>query len=89
MLSFSWDYLKQMREEGMEREEAILETGGVRLRPILMTALATILAMLPIALGLGEGGRSHSTPGHSGNWRTAGFHPGDPGFGAGGLYHTG
>ena len=52
------DYLKQMREEGMEREEAILETGRVRLRPILMTALATILAMLPIALGFGEGGES-------------------------------
>jgi HAE1 family hydrophobic/amphiphilic exporter-1 len=52
------DYLKQMREEGMEREEAILETGRVRLRPILMTALATILAMLPIALGLGEGGEA-------------------------------
>jgi HAE1 family hydrophobic/amphiphilic exporter-1 len=52
------DYLKQMREEGMEREEAILETGRVRLRPILMTALATILAMLPLALGIGEGSES-------------------------------
>ncbi len=52
------DYLKQMRDEGMEREEAILETGRVRLRPILMTALATILAMLPLALGLGEGGEA-------------------------------
>ncbi|MGI6435526.1 MAG: efflux RND transporter permease subunit [Syntrophomonadaceae bacterium] len=54
------DYLKQMREEGMERNEAIMETGRVRLRPILMTALATILAMLPLALGLGEGGESLS-----------------------------
>lgn len=52
------DYLKQMREEGMERDEAIMETGRVRLRPILMTALATILAMLPLALGIGEGGES-------------------------------
>ncbi len=52
------DYLKQMREEGMEREEAILETGRVRLRPILMTALATILAMLPLAVGIGEGSES-------------------------------
>lgn len=57
------DYLKQMREEGMERDQAIMETGRVRLRPILMTALATILAMFPLALGLGEGGESLSSLG--------------------------
>jgi HAE1 family hydrophobic/amphiphilic exporter-1 len=50
------DYLKQQLEKGMERDEAIIETGRVRLRPILMTAFSTILAMLPLALGLGEGG---------------------------------
>lgn len=50
------DYLKQMIEEGMERDAAILETGRVRLRPILMTAFTTILAMVPLSLGLGEGG---------------------------------
>jgi len=50
------DYLKQLRERGMERNAAIVEAGRVRLRPILMTALATILAMLPLALGIGEGG---------------------------------
>ncbi|MGI5921545.1 MAG: efflux RND transporter permease subunit [Syntrophomonadaceae bacterium] len=49
------DYLKQLREKGVERDEAIIETGRVRLRPILMTAFATILAMLPLATGLGEG----------------------------------
>jgi HAE1 family hydrophobic/amphiphilic exporter-1 len=49
------DYLQQMRAEGMERDEAILETGRIRLRPILMTALATIFAMLPLSLGIGEG----------------------------------
>lgn len=52
------DYLKQLRERGMERDAAILEAGRVRLRPILMTALATILAMLPLGLGLGEGAES-------------------------------
>ncbi|MDD3268833.1 MAG: efflux RND transporter permease subunit [Syntrophomonadaceae bacterium] len=50
------DYLKQLRDRGMEKNAAIIEAGRVRLRPILMTSLATILAMLPMALGLGEGG---------------------------------
>ncbi len=49
------DYLKQLRNSGMERNAAIIEAGRVRLRPILMTALSTILAMLPMATGLGEG----------------------------------
>jgi HAE1 family hydrophobic/amphiphilic exporter-1 len=52
------DYLKKLREEGMERNAAIIEAGRVRLRPILMTALATILAMMPMAIGLGEGGET-------------------------------
>lgn len=50
------DYLKQMREKGMERDAAIIETGRVRLRPILMTAFATILAMIPLSLGISRGG---------------------------------
>ena len=49
------DYLKRLRDGGMERNEAIVEAGRVRLRPILMTAFATILAMLPMAIGFGEG----------------------------------
>lgn len=49
------DYLERMRRAGMERNEAILESGRVRLRPILMTSLSTALAMLPLAIGRGEG----------------------------------
>ncbi|MEG3072058.1 MAG: efflux RND transporter permease subunit [Candidatus Syntrophopropionicum ammoniitolerans] len=49
------DYLKQMLAAGMERTAALIETGRVRLRPILMTALATILALAPMITGLGEG----------------------------------
>ena len=49
------DYLKRLRDGGMERNEAIVEAGRVRLRPILMTAFATILAMLPMAIGFGAG----------------------------------
>jgi HAE1 family hydrophobic/amphiphilic exporter-1 len=52
------DYLKQMIASGMERTAALAETGRVRLRPILMTALATILAMAPMVTGLGEGGET-------------------------------
>jgi HAE1 family hydrophobic/amphiphilic exporter-1 len=49
------DYLEQQIKKGMDRNEAIIETGRVRLRPILMTAFSTILAMIPLALGIGEG----------------------------------
>lgn len=54
------DYLKKLRDRGMERNSAIVEAGRVRLRPILMTAFTTILAMLPMAIGLGEGSETMS-----------------------------
>lgn len=49
------DYINKLRERGLEREEAILEAGPTRLRPILMTMLTTVLAMVPLAIGIGEG----------------------------------
>src|SRR5690625_3383712 len=49
------DYINILRRRGMERYEAILEAGRSRLRPILMTTLTTILAMIPLGLALGEG----------------------------------
>ncbi|MGB3510445.1 MAG: efflux RND transporter permease subunit [Microcoleaceae cyanobacterium] len=49
------DYVNQLRQSGLDRREAILQTGVVRLRPIMMTTSSTILGMLPIALGLGAG----------------------------------
>jgi HAE1 family hydrophobic/amphiphilic exporter-1 len=52
------DYINQLRERGRNLTDAIMEGGRVRMRPVLMTALTTILAMLPLALGLGEGGES-------------------------------
>ncbi len=48
------DTTNQLREN-MNREEALVETGHIRLRPILMTSLTTILAMVPMSLGIGEG----------------------------------
>ncbi|MDZ7372844.1 MAG: efflux RND transporter permease subunit [candidate division KSB1 bacterium] len=49
------DAINQLRREGMSRQEAILEAGARRIRPILMTSLTTILALLPLSFGLGEG----------------------------------
>ena len=54
------DYINQLRKSGMERKEAILKAGPVRLRPIMMTTAATILGMVPIALGLGAGSELRS-----------------------------
>ncbi|OYD94600.1 cation transporter [Nostoc sp. 'Peltigera membranacea cyanobiont' 210A] len=54
------DYINQLRNAGLDRTEAILNTGLVRLRPIMMTTASTILGMLPIALGLGAGSELRS-----------------------------
>ena len=50
------DFAKWSEESGMERREALIQAGRVRLRPILMTTLALIAGMIPVALGQGEGG---------------------------------
>ncbi len=49
------DYINTLRQRGLDKEAAIIKAGPTRLRPILMTTLTTILAMIPLALGLGEG----------------------------------
>ncbi|MDY4516711.1 MAG: efflux RND transporter permease subunit [Lachnospiraceae bacterium] len=49
------DYINQLRRGGMEKREAIIASGKTRLRPILMTALTTILGLSTMALGLGMG----------------------------------
>lgn len=49
------DYTNQLRREGMDKKEALIEAGKTRLRPILMTALTTIIAMSTMALGLDAG----------------------------------
>lgn len=51
------EYMEQgQREHGLALEDAIVRAGEVRLRPILMTTLTTLLGMLPLAAGLGDGG---------------------------------
>ena len=49
------DYVNQLRRRGMEKREAIVTAGRVRLRPIFMTTATTVLGLLPMALGLGDG----------------------------------
>lgn len=54
------DYINQLRQSGLDRTEAILKAGPVRLRPIMMTTASTLLGMLPIALGFGAGSELRS-----------------------------
>ncbi len=54
------DYTNTLRARGMERREAILSAGPVRLRPILMTTFAIVFGMMPIALGIGEGAETRA-----------------------------
>jgi HAE1 family hydrophobic/amphiphilic exporter-1 len=49
------DYANTLKKRGMARREAITTAGAVRLRPILMTTATTVLGLLPMALGLGDG----------------------------------
>ncbi|HET6568783.1 MAG TPA: efflux RND transporter permease subunit, partial [Rhodothermales bacterium] len=52
------DFAKDARNrDGLSRREALIEAGSIRLRPILMTTMALIAGMLPVAIGLGEGGQ--------------------------------
>ncbi len=56
------DLVEQFRRKGMDARTAVIEGGRRRLRPILMTAIATILALVPMALGFGGKGGFLSTP---------------------------
>lgn len=49
------DYINQLKESGLSTREAVVEAGNTRLRPIIMTALTTILALTTSAIGLGQG----------------------------------
>ena len=57
------DYTNQLRREGWEIREALVEAGSVRLRPILMTTMAMIFGMLPVAMGIGAGAEMRSSMG--------------------------
>ena len=54
------DCTREEEKRGMDREEALMHAGRVRLRPILMTTFALIAGMMPVAIGVGEGGEFYS-----------------------------
>lgn len=58
-------FANQLRQEGRTALDAALIAGHTRLRPVLMTALAMIIGMLPMALGLGEGGEQNAPLGRA------------------------
>jgi multidrug efflux pump subunit AcrB len=49
------EYIERQRRAGQDLTEAVVEAGGIRLRPILMTTLTTVVGMLPLAIGAGSG----------------------------------
>jgi multidrug efflux pump subunit AcrB len=58
-------FARQQREAGAAPLAAALEAGATRIRPVLMTALAMIIGMIPMALGLGEGGEQNAPLGRA------------------------
>jgi HAE1 family hydrophobic/amphiphilic exporter-1 len=54
------DCTREEERRGIDREEALMHAGRVRLRPILMTTFALVAGMMPVAVGLGEGGEFYS-----------------------------
>jgi multidrug efflux pump subunit AcrB len=54
------EFTKRLREEGMPIREAVATAARVRLRPVLMTSLATVIGLMPMALKLGEGSESYA-----------------------------
>lgn len=59
------DYINQLRERGMNLREAVVRGAVRRLRPVLMTALTTILGLIPLSLGLGESGELYAPLGRA------------------------
>ena len=80
------DRINQLREAGMQRHAAITEAAKQRLRPIIMTTLTTVLGLMPLALGLGEGAEVRAADGNYSHWWLECFNLADARCGASDLY---
>jgi len=58
-------FARERMDQGLSAWDAALEAGYTRMRPVLMTALAMIIGMVPMALGLGEGGEQNAPLGRA------------------------
>jgi len=58
-------FARQRRDEGITPLAAALEAGATRIRPVMMTALAMIIGMIPMALGIGEGAEQNAPLGRA------------------------
>jgi len=58
-------FAREQMEEGKTAQQAALEAGFVRIRPVIMTALAMVIGMVPLAIGLGEGGEQNAPLGRA------------------------
>ena len=83
------DYANQLRQAGLSRTDALMKTGPVRFRPILMTTASTILGMLPLALGWGAGAELRQPMAVAHYWRADYFNVAQPAGGPGSLYIAG
>ncbi len=79
------EYIGQLRAEGHPLHEALLHAGRVRFRPILMTSLATILGLLPLAFGFGPGADA-AAAGHRRDRRPDGEHARHAALDSGGIF---
>jgi HAE1 family hydrophobic/amphiphilic exporter-1 len=59
------DYSKTLQKRGMDRRQAVITAGRTRLRPIMMTTLAMIFGMTPLALGIGQGAEMRAPMGRA------------------------
>ena len=78
-------FANEVLEEYQDSYRAALQAGYVRLRPVLMTAIAMIIGMVPMALGLGEGGEQNAPLGQGGHRRSVVRHGRNAVFCADGL----
>src|SRR2546427_10649974 len=59
------EYTNQLKGRGLDTVAAVVEAGRIRLRPILMTAVATIMGAIPVMVGVGAGSPSRRPPGYA------------------------